>query len=133
MAYRVFISYNSGDKTIANEFASKIKRIGADVWFDKWQGSVELKATVESALRNSDEVLILLTEKAASNPWASFEFGAAAALGKKITPIIIDIDEKDLPAPIRTRQHIAASNFHIYLNELSSRVLQAEEGKSAAG
>lgn len=71
---RVFISHARNDRRIADSLASELKRRGFSVWEEKEVSpGQKLAAYVESALKASDLMVVLLTEYSYSSSYVRKE------------------------------------------------------------
>ena len=94
-AYSVFLSYAQTDAAWVAEFSNALQQLGAHGLFDPTAlvSSQSFIDTVESALRQSDTLIIFLSSNSLENPNVLFELGAAIGGNKKIIPVLIgDID-----------------------------------------
>ncbi|MBI2911840.1 MAG: toll/interleukin-1 receptor domain-containing protein [Chloroflexi bacterium] len=109
-AHRVFISYShTHDKDWARQFAESLRERGLDVWFDDWSVHLgdSLPDAIESGLRDSDLLVLLVGPETAMGPNVWFELGAAVAMGKRVVPIVpADADLSRLPGSIRLRKFL---------------------------
>jgi len=81
---------------------------------------------IDGALRDSDEVITLVTSNSLSSPWVSFEVGAALGLGKRVVPMVEDLNPSQLPPALLPLQSVDARDLFRYLAELSKRVKPAD-------
>lgn len=97
---RVFISYSLHDKEWVRAFAQDIQDQGFDVWLEDWTATSA--GVVSKALRDSDVVILLVTDQYLDSPWTLFELGAAMAGNKAVVPVVSEgIDLSKLPVPLR--------------------------------
>lgn len=98
--HKVFLSYSAHDRKWVDEFVGALTRHGVDVWYDmheiqagdRWQDSIQ------SALRGSEILVVLLSPHSVNSQWTFFEVGAAVASGKRIIPVLLhDLEFTDLP------------------------------------
>jgi hypothetical protein len=104
--YDVFISHSSQDREWVQEFTSALKDAGAAVWSDQeilpgedWQ------ARIETALRESRTLVVVLGPGSQESPSTMFEVGAAMADRKRIIPVILADDAEPESAPKMLRRY----------------------------
>lgn len=87
----VFISYNRQDHLLAKTFAQHVHELGMKPWvdFEGLIGGDQWKQGIETALRDSLVVLVLLTPEAVNSVWVRYEINRAIANGRKVIPLII--------------------------------------------
>lgn len=106
---RVFLSHLNHDRAWTEAFARALEQQGLSVWLDTKDIALgeQWSSKLETALRESDMVVIVLSEGSTSNPWLFFELGAALSLGKRVVPIVAKgVPFGDLPIPIRERRFL---------------------------
>lgn len=96
--YTVFVSHSSKDIWIAERMVDLIERSGADCRIDKrdFEGGGNIWDEINSAVGDSQEIVILFTPNSKSAEWISFEIGAAAQMKIHVTPILYSVDYKEL-------------------------------------
>lgn len=122
--YSVFISHSSKDGPLARRIAKQIQRTGAYVVFDAWSAKAgePISTQVDAALRDSDEVVAVVTRNSGSSPWLSFEVGVAVGLGKRVVPILGDVGFSDLPSALSAFHAVKSDDLDRYLADLVARV-----------
>ena len=99
-SYDIFLSYSSKDRPWVSEFVATLKESGVKAWFDvsdlapgeRWQEKIQ------EALRDSETLVVILSQNSVESPWTFFELGAAVADQKRIIPIVTeDFDLSRLP------------------------------------
>jgi len=87
---QVFISYSRKDLSFVERLASDLKRAGLDVWYDMSGigGGSRWRAEIESALKNSQFVIVVLSPDSISSEWVEREFLFANNLKRKIIPLM---------------------------------------------
>lgn len=126
MSYTVFISHSSKDLELARDLARRLKEVGVSTFVDTDEVSAggEISSGVLSALREADEVLLVLTDNALVSSNVMFEFGAADALDKRVTPVVVTEGvEKRLP--MVGSQYIKYSDLPKYISSLKRRLKAA--------
>lgn len=90
---RVFVScsYVASLASWARSFVEALTERGQKAWFgenDVAPGDSLVEA-VESGLRSSDVIVIILNRETAQNPNVMFEVGAALGMNKRLIPILL--------------------------------------------
>ncbi|MGG1942851.1 toll/interleukin-1 receptor domain-containing protein [Paenibacillus polymyxa] len=77
----IFLSHTSIDKPFVEKLARDLKRIGVNVWFDKWEIKMGESITwrIEEGIRENEYLGIVLSPEALSSEWVKSELGAAWA------------------------------------------------------
>jgi len=65
----IFLSHNSADKPFVQQLATDLKRLGVNVWFDKWEIRVgdSLMWRIEEGIRENEYLGIVLSPEAISS------------------------------------------------------------------
>ena len=107
--FDVFLSYSSVSQPWVRKFTQALAKSGITNWFDahdilpgeRWRDQIE------TALRQSRVLIVILTPESVQRPWTFFELGAALADGKRIVPVLTgDLDPADVPAVMRQFQFV---------------------------
>ncbi|MBI3915191.1 MAG: toll/interleukin-1 receptor domain-containing protein [Chloroflexi bacterium] len=123
MAYKVFISALSQDKDLANDLAQRLKLTGVSVFLAEApiHAGENIASKIDESLRESDEVIVLLSGSSINNSAVMFELGAAVGLHKKITPVIVGISEQELPSFVRAFPYIRYPDVESHFAKLGSQ------------
>jgi nucleoside 2-deoxyribosyltransferase len=85
----------------------------------------DLSRTVHrAALREADEVVILLTDNVVANSNVMFEFGVADALDKRVTPVVVTEGVERL-LPMIGNHFIKYGDLPKYISSLKKRLKAA--------
>ncbi len=96
----IFLSYARDDAASAKALAKCLERAGHSVWWDRHiAGGTEYSGEIETALRESDVVLVLWSETASHSAWVRDEAAEGRDSGRLI-PLLIDSN----PPPLGFRQ-----------------------------
>lgn len=104
---RAFISHASEDKArFVEDFALQLRQHGVDAWLDKWEmlpGDKLIEKIFHEGIRNSDVVIIVLSQYSIKKPWVREEIDAAfmKRLEGKVRIIPVIIDECEVPEELR--------------------------------
>jgi len=128
MKWKVFLSHGAQDADLAKGLAKKLTEVGVEVVFPP---AIELRprpgehvlATIESYMRECDEIVVLLTENSIDAPRVVMEMGAAYGMHKSVVPITLGVDDdsfvKDLPSRY--------TNIERYVEDLRKRTSVSED------
>ncbi|HVW38607.1 MAG TPA: toll/interleukin-1 receptor domain-containing protein [Pirellulales bacterium] len=124
--YQVFVSHATADKWIARVICEKIESTGATTFRDDRDiaGGDDIPESIRTQIKQSRELVVLLTPISVTRQWVIFEVGAAWGWGGKIriVPIMCHVDVSPIPEMIRSRKAIHLNDFDQYLAELHARV-----------
>ncbi len=75
----IFISHSSKDKIFVEKLAKDLKKIGLNVWFDKWEIKVgdSLTWKIEEGIRENEFLGIVLSPEALESEWVKSEISSA--------------------------------------------------------
>jgi TIR domain-containing protein len=123
MSYRVFISFARKDKKVADSVAHQVRDAGAEVVAaESVVEGAEIKLRIGDAMRQSDEIIMIVSKDSAQSAWLNYEIGAAVALGKRITPILVRVEPSELPPVLRSVEGVKLENVNRYVKQLSQAV-----------
>jgi hypothetical protein len=130
---KIFISHSSRDVWVARRIQDDLQRIGTETFLDEndLQTGDIFDKELRQNLRDSDELLMLLSPTAVASPWVLLEIGAAWALDMRLVPIMHGIGINELPSAIDKRQARDLNEISRYYEELKGRI-GTGRGSSAA-
>jgi len=105
--YSIFLSYATSDASWVREFAAALQTEGIHGLVDSFDfpPGDSFENTLETALRQSDTLIVFFSPNSLENPSVFFELGVALADDKKLISVLLgNIDEKLLPFAL-ARQH----------------------------
>jgi len=75
----IFLSHTSVDKPFVEKLAQSLKKVGINVWFDKWEINVGDSITwkIEEGIRENEFLGIVLSQEAIQSEWVKAELSAA--------------------------------------------------------
>lgn len=123
MGYKVFISHTHRDSDLAMDLAHRLKEAGVKV-FPVEKSAVNgesLITTVNRGLREADGVIFIVTDSSVNSPGLNSQMGAALALGKRLTPIVVGIEEDDLPPFISKYEYVRYADLHAFIPSVARR------------
>jgi len=122
---QVFISYSRKDLNFVNQLAADLKNAGLNVWYDVSGigGGSRWRAEIESALRNSQFVIVVLSPDAISSEWVEREFLFSSNLKRKIIPLMYRPCELPLNYVDLNFIDVAGENYQRNFPELLQAVM----------
>jgi hypothetical protein len=125
--YTVFISHATVDKFLAKVLCERIEAIGAVAFRDDRdiEGGDSIPLAIKNAIRECNELVVLLTPQSMKRDWVRFEVGIAFGLECRIVPLFYHVVPEQAPAIIREYRgfHLNLNEFEDYLADLKKRVL----------
>jgi hypothetical protein len=87
---QVFISYSRKDLSFVKRLVADLKNVGLDVWHDvsSLGGGSRWRIEIETAIRNSQFVVVVLSPDSITSEWVEREFLFASNLKRKIIPLM---------------------------------------------
>jgi hypothetical protein len=136
MAYRVFISHATADTWIARQIDRRIREFDGGQTFldvnDVEKGD-DIEQAVFGALRDSRELIALLTPWSVDRNWVWTEIGAARVLEKRLVVVLYQVTLEQLEAGrgatfLRAKNTVAINALDDYLEELKRRIGECGHG-----
>jgi hypothetical protein len=87
-----FLSYARADEKVALRFADDLIAAGVQLWVDQYdiRPSEHWDRAVETAVRNSQGLVVMLSPRSAASPNVADEVSVAIEGGKSVIPILIE-------------------------------------------
>ena len=134
-APKVFLSHASEDKNrFVNDFASRLRRNGVDVWLDKWEmlpGDSLVDKIFEEGLKNAQAVIIVVSSHSVTKSWVTQELNTSVISrvqkGTRLIPVVID--ECEVPEALKSTVWEKIPDLSNYEGALR-RILAAIHGES---
>ena len=125
--YRVFVSHATSDKWLARVFCEKIDAIGGASTFRDDRdigGGDDIPEAIRKQIKQSKELVVLLTPESVDRQWVLIEVGAAWGWRKeyRIVPILCHVTVDAIPDIIKGKKAFHINEFDDYLRELKDRV-----------
>ncbi|GIW79435.1 MAG: hypothetical protein KatS3mg105_1242 [Gemmatales bacterium] len=124
--YQVFVSHATSDKWIAVVFCEKIEAVGASTFRDDrdLNGGDDIPEQIRLQIKQSQELVVLLTPDSVDRPWVLLEVGAAWGSRKdfRIVPVLYHVTVDAIPDIIKGKKAYLLNDFDEYLRELEKRV-----------
>ncbi len=131
--YDLFISFSSKDQ----EKANKIDRAARKAELETFMAPKSIKGgepgieKIKEAIRESAEVVVLVSKNSLASGWVFAEWGAAWILDKYITPLLYRCDIDQIPDLIKIPQFMDLDDLDEYIQQAVGRK-QERENKSPA-
>ncbi|HEX4792823.1 MAG TPA: toll/interleukin-1 receptor domain-containing protein [Humisphaera sp.] len=129
--YMVFVSHATTDKWIARVLCEKIESTGAVTFRDDRDiaGGDDIPESIRVAIKQSRELIVLLTPHSIDREWVRLEVGAAWGWRKdfRIVAVLCHVDVGVIPAMIKGRKAITLNEFDDYVRELKSRLTEHQK------
>jgi TIR domain len=99
---KVFISHSSVDKWVARRISQDLQAMGIETFLDEKdiETGDSFDDSIQEQLRESDELLMLLSPAALQSTWVVMEIGGAKVLGKRLIPILLHVGVNEMPSPL---------------------------------
>ena len=120
MSRKVFVSFSRKDKRVADSVSKQLRKAGVEVVSGAGRTKdAGIKLHVSDSIKDSDEVIAIVSKNSAHSSWLNFEVGVAAGLGKKLTPILVGVDSRELSPVLRSVRAVNLAKFRKTRTELS--------------
>jgi hypothetical protein len=124
--YQVFISHATTDKWLAKTLCEKIEATGATTFRDDRDiaGGDDIPDEIRRQIKQSREMVVLLTPESVGRQWVTMEVGAAWGSRQRfrITVLMCHVAVDPIPDMIKSKKAISLNEFEHFLNELKRRV-----------
>lgn len=122
--YVVFLSHATHDKWIARVLCEKIEAVGVTTFRDDRdiEGGNAIPIAIRQAIRDADEVVVLLTPESIQRQWVLIEIAMASMAEKRIIPLLNHVDAKQIPDIIRDARGFQLNDLDDYLADLAKRI-----------
>lgn len=121
--YDSFVSFSFTDSGHARDLAALIEGSGMVPFLavHAIQGGDDFAESIREGLSTSAEVVLLVSRASLGSEWVTTEWGAAWVLGRRITPILLDVSVEELPDRLRRLQCIQWDDRNVYVEQLTAR------------
>lgn len=124
--YQVFVSHATADKWLARAVCDRIESTGATTFRDDRdiRGGDDIPEEIRRQIKQSKELVVLLTPESIERQWVTLEVGAAWGWSKRVRIIILmcHVSVDPIPDMIRNKKAIPLNDFDHYVGELTQRV-----------
>jgi hypothetical protein len=128
MSYRVYISHSSKDSELAKDLKHRLVEAGVEVIpfvnLAEADANSDRRAMILQSVRNSDEVIVLLTDNFADSFWASYAIGAADSMDKLMTPVVVN-EGVEQRVPMVGKHFVKYADLPKYISSLKRRAKAA--------
>lgn len=125
--FDLFLSYSTKDRDQAAVIVQAAESLGLRIYQDRKEvdyGEVWAEE-IRLGLMNSREIALLASPSAMASEWVQTEWGAAWAMGRTITPILLMMPPEKLPARLQQRQAVIYGDHQGYLEQVRDRSLRS--------
>jgi len=118
MAHKVFISASYKDRDLARDLERRLHEAGLQVTYSELTLSAgsSYEKTFLGLLEAADEIIVIVSNN--SNLWMMYEIGAASSLRKKITPVVVGLEEEELSPVIKQLKPLRYNELSDYISRL---------------
>lgn len=105
---RVFISYATKDKDYVHQLAKELRRLNIDIWIDQdIPKGADWGDSIEKALKETDIMLLILSEASAVSEYVTHEWSFFMGSGKPVYPFVLHSSPpKEIHPRLNRVQHI---------------------------
>lgn len=126
MAYKVFIHSSSKDIDIVQDLANRLELAGIEVhWANESAKSDKTISATNRALREADEIFVLLTNESVDDPRLMVDLGAASSTRRRVTPVVVGLETSKVPSLIKSLKYIKYPDLNRYIVDLATRTRAA--------
>jgi len=124
--YQAFMSHATADKWIAKTICEKLEATGATTFRDDRdiRGGDDIPEEIRRQIKQSKEIVVLLTPESIDRRWVILEVGAAWGWSKRmrITMLMCHVSVDPIPDIIKNKKAINLNELESYLSELAHRI-----------
>lgn len=130
----VFVSHSGQDTWVAKQIAREISACGATAFLDQVEIEIgeNFETKIRAALKQADELLVLLTPWALGRPYVWAELGAVWIKGLPIVGVVYGLAPAELQAKPEVPVFLKAENL-IEINEIDTYFAQLKARVKRAG
>ena len=122
---KVFISYSSKDRFVAETIHRNLEGAGFAVWRDQTRLETDWSREIALALAENDLLCLLWSENSLISKWVKHEWLTARALEKRIIPCLFPM-APDLPEPLHNVHGVSFATMNEGCSALKKRISDAE-------
>ena len=126
--YRIFISHATYDKFLARMICEKSEGLAAGISTFRddrdIQGGDTIPEEIKAAIRNSDEVAVILTPQSINRQGVLLEIGMVEC---RIVPLMYHVEPANIPQIVQSRRGYSLDQIDDYLADLQSRVQKVSQ------
>jgi hypothetical protein len=119
---KVFISHSSIDNWVAGQISNCLLRRGHKTFLDEKDIKTgdSIDKAIQNHLKQCDHILVLITPSSLKSHWVLVEIGGAKALDKTIIPILLHVEQNEIPTVISQLLVRSINDLEKYFEELDS-------------
>lgn len=131
---KVFISHSAVDRWVARRISQDLQALGIETFLDEKDivTGDSIDSSIQQHLRDSDEVLILLSPTAINSTWVLVELGGAIALDKRVIPILQHVGANEIPNPISKALARDINEIDKYYKEAQERLQKPTKARRSS-
>ena len=123
---KVFIHSSSKDIDIVQDLAHRLEAAGIEVhWVSGSARSDKEIRITNRALREADEIFVILTNESVDDPNLMAALGAAYSTRRHVTPIVVGLQTPQIPSLIKSLKYIKYPDLNRYIADMASRARAA--------
>ncbi|MGZ8845354.1 MAG: TIR domain-containing protein [Pyrinomonadaceae bacterium] len=123
---KVFIHSSSKDIDIVQDLAHRLEAAGVEThWANESAKSDKTISVTNRALREADEIFIILTNESVDDPNLMVALGAAYSTRRHVTPIVVGLQTSQIPSLIKSLKYIKYPDLNSYIADMASRTRAA--------
>lgn len=123
---KVFIHSSSKDIDIVQDLAHRLEAEGIEThWASESAKSDKTISVTNRALREADEIFVLLTNESVDDPNLMVALGAAYSTRRHVTPIVVGLPTSQIPSLIKSLKYIKYPALNSYIANMASRTRAA--------
>ena len=105
---------------------SQAGRAGIEThWANDSAKSDKTISTTNRALREADEIFVILTNESVDDPNLMVALGAAYSTRRHVTPIVVGLQTSEIPSLIKSLKYIKYPELNRYIADMASRARAA--------
>lgn len=124
-SYKIFLSHSKKDQWVCQRIGELLNQVGVDTLYDAYdfEAGRDIGQEVKEGIRQSNELLVLLSPASLDSDWVKHEAGIADAFDMPITLVLLHVSLDDRPSPLNKLLAISMDE----LDEYASRHSQKQE------
>jgi TIR domain len=119
---KIFISHSSHDKWVARQISKLLEKENHTTFLDEKDIKTgdSIDSSIQEHLKESDDILLLLSPASIKSHWVFIELGGAKALGKRVIPILFHVLANEIPNAISQLLARDINELDKYIQELAT-------------
>ena len=123
---KVFIQSSSKDIDIVQDIANRLELAGIEAHWanESARSDTSIRAT-NTALREADEIFVILTNESINDSNLMFLLGGDVSLRRRVIPIVIGLEASQVPPLIKSLEYIRYPDLNGHIIDLATRIRAA--------